>query len=110
MGSCDARGMKGDGACGCSGGEKRETDRCMRKLQQLDFAIQEIVLYLDSYPGCRRALDRYHRLLCERKRVAAECAELTGPMTAWQNENAQAWDWVKNPWPWQSEFPGNKNV
>lgn len=106
------RGSARNSGCGCGcggGGEDREADRRMRRLQQLDFAIQEVVLYLDSYPGCRRALDRYHRLLCERARAAAECAEVNGPLTAWSNENTDAWDWVGNPWPWQSDFPGNKN-
>lgn len=92
----------GDGGSG-----SRDCSSRMRRLQQLDFMIQEVVLYLDSYPDCKEALHFYHHLLAERRQLADEYEEMCGPLTANGNQSRDGWDWVKSPWPWQISFPGN---
>ena len=111
------RGRQQGNGCGC--GRARENSRMdagnmgcechslMRKLQQLDFSLQETVLYLDAYPDCCQALAHYHRLLAEREQVVARYEEICGPVSCGGNISQTSWDWVKNPWPWQVDFPGN---
>ena len=79
----------------------------MNQLQQLDFSIQETVLYLDAYPSCAAALAYYHQLIAERARVAAEYEQTCGPISPYGNGSRSEWVWGNNPWPWQVDFPGN---
>ena len=92
-----------EGAC-----VNRECHALMRQLQQLDFSIQETVLYLNAYPECHEALAHYHQLLEQRCEVKKEYEQACGPLTAMGNRNHANWDWVSAPWPWYVDFPGNK--
>ena len=80
----------------------------MRRLQKLDFSIQETVLYLDAYPECCEAKAHYHQLVKERAEVAAEYQQICGPLNMMGNKSTTTWDWVNAPWPWNHDFPGNK--
>lgn len=82
----------------------------MNKLQKLDFAIQETVLYLDAYPDCCEALTYYRQLIKERCEVAKEYEQSCGPLTSHGNGDANDWNWVASAWPWHHEFPGNRRV
>lgn len=108
----------GQSGCGCGCGRARNDDRgdaycgqechaLMHQLQQLDFSIQETVLYLDAYPDCCEALAHYRHLIEERAQVAAQYEQSCGPLSAHGNGHRTGWDWVKAPWPWHPEFPGN---
>ena len=111
------RPYRTEGGCGC---ERRtdvpirrncaECDALMRRLQKLDFSIQETVLYLDAYPDCCEAKAYYHQLVKERCEVAKEYEEKCGPLNAMGNVSTTSWDWVDAPWPWHPDFPGNNKV
>lgn len=89
-------GRSMNGACTC-----HADNTLLRKLQEIDFSIYEVVLYLDAYPNCREALCYYRSLLDTRAVVAAEYEKKYGPLTAFSNACNSSWDWVKSPWPWQ---------
>ena len=102
--------------CGCGAGSdaravsscvKGECHSLMNKLQKLDFAIQETVLYLDAYPDCCEALALYRQLVEQRCEVAKEYEKECGPLTGRGGKTEQYWDWVGTPWPWSPDFPGN---
>ena len=80
----------------------------MRRLQQLDFCIQETVLYLDAYPQCCEALAHYRELVSQREQVAKQYEMACGPLTNMGNGEGKEWMWVHAPWPWYVEHPGNK--
>ena len=71
------------------------------KIQEIDFSIYDVVLYLDAYPNCAEALAYYHTLLDTRAVLVSEYEHKYGPLTAFSNVNKNAWDWISNPWPWQ---------
>ena len=73
----------------------------LRKIQEIDFSIYEIVLYLDAYPDCAEALNYYHTLLEMRQTLVCEYEKKYGPLTAFSNVSHSSWDWTKTPWPWQ---------
>ena len=79
----------------------------MRRLQVLDFALQELVLYLDMYPECRRALEKYHALKREREQLVNMLQESGIPITAMGNASKDKWAWIDSPWPWEYDFIGN---
>ena len=82
--------------CDCSAWKKR--------LQIIDFALLELVLYLDAYPDCREAL-AYYQALCEERRLLLSAMPEKGDcrMTNLQTCAEDGWTWTKGPWPWQVE-------
>ena len=73
------------------------------QLRMLDFAIQEVALYLDGYPDCREALCYYHKLTERRRAVAERVSAVCGPVTYLDNMSEDEWSWVKTPWPWEKQ-------
>lgn len=82
-----------------------EKEKLMRRLQKVDFAINEVNLYLDAYPECRSALDYYHKLKAERETLVNSLSQLGSPVTAFDVTNKERWNWIDSPWPW--EFDAN---
>lgn len=83
---------------GCNRNQKQ-----LDSLMALDFAIQETVLFLDAYPECLEALTYYHNLINQRKDLLANYETNGTPLSIYGNRNSNAWDWVKEPWPWEAE-------
>jgi spore coat protein JB len=75
----------------------------LRKIQEIDFALYETILYLDAYPESAEALAYYHSLLDARKRLVGEYERVYSPLTAFSNTSTSKWNWVNDPWPWQYE-------
>ena len=74
-----------------------------KKLQTLDFAIIDTVLFLDAYPKNAQALDYYHKLVNEREILAKAINESCGPIDSMSNKSRNEWAWVASPWPWEIE-------
>lgn len=73
----------------------------MRRLQALDFAIVDTVLYLDAYPHSEEALAYYHKLLAEREEIVRRLADShRRPTTYMDNTSKDSWNWTEGPWPW----------
>lgn len=98
-------GRREDTECGCNKGECRQW---MRQLQEIDFSIQELVLYLDAYPDCCEALAHYRELIKKREELAEKYEAACGPLTNKGHGDGREWSWIKAPWPWHPEHPGNK--
>ena len=75
----------------------------MREIREVEFAIDELVLYLDAYPDCAQALAMYHELLERRNGLAAAWESRFGPLTRLGNESRTTWDWTAGPFPWEPE-------
>ena len=89
--------------CGCGCGEQNGTncDKLLKQIQTVDFALYEVILYLDAYPDHCEALELYHKLVARRKGLWASYEEACGPLTAMGNVSTTSWDWVKSPAPWE---------
>lgn len=75
----------------------------LKKIREIDFALQETVLYLDAYPNNRRALAYYQKMKAEREMAVAAYEASCGPLTMYGNDSATSWDWINGPWPWEAE-------
>ncbi len=67
----------------------------------MDFALYEVVLYLDAYPHSCEALETYHKLKADREALHRAYEANIGPLTAFGNESTTSWDWMKKPFPWE---------
>ena len=85
------------GGCGCEGHGR---DDLLARIQHVDFALYETILYLDVYPHSCEALEAYHKLRCESEALHAEYESTHGPLTAFGNRSKTAWNWMDNPLPW----------
>ena len=74
----------------------------LQEIRELDFAIQEAVLFLDTHPRSEVALSYYRHVTGLRKKAIAEYNRNCGPMTNRDSEGRR-WDWVRSPWPWERE-------
>lgn len=76
-----------------------------KKIYSLDFAIHELVLFLDTHPTNKKAME----LLREYRMKRRECVELYeqkyGPYieTSHDAPAGSCWQWLESPWPWEKE-------
>ena len=95
----NCRATSNGNGCGCN---KNDT-ALARKLQAVNFALYDTILYLDAYPNCRKALAHYHSLLEMQRKLVSEYESKYGPITAFGNESKESWLWTTTPWPWESD-------
>lgn len=74
----------------------------LKRLQEVEFALYELTLYLDAYPESKDALMHYHSMLDARRALVAEYQAKHGPLTMYGNESTTSWDWASTPWPWEN--------
>jgi spore coat protein JB len=76
----------------------------LKQLQEIDFVLLELNLYLDTHPACRPGLEQYNRLAKQRADIAAAYEQEYGPLLHFgQNFSRYPWQWVDTPWPWQMD-------
>lgn len=75
--------------------------KLLDQIRAVDFALAELVLYLDAYPHCREALDTYHMLIARRRGLCQQYETSCGPLTAMGNRSNDTWDWINGPFPWE---------
>lgn len=85
--------------CGCN--SHNDADALMAELRALEFALDEVVLYLDAYPCDQAALDFYHHLLERRAPLVEQYQAEVGPLTPLGNQSRTSWDWIDKPFPWE---------
>ena len=85
-----------------SGASNRRCEQLLQAIREMDFCIVETTLYLDAYPDHPQALEYYHQMVEERKKLMEQYETSCGPLTIYGNQSRNSWDWVKTPWPWES--------
>jgi len=84
-------------SCGCSRDQERE--EMIMKIRQLDFAIVELGLYLNTHPEDQKALC-LHKEYCKKvKELKDMYQKKYGPLTIYYPCNK--WRWLEEPWPWE---------
>ena len=84
--------------------EERTIDCDVRKemineIRCLDFAINELALYLDTHPTDQRALCLHKKYCKEVKDLKDKYQKVYGPLTI--NYPCNKWRWLEEPWPWE---------
>lgn len=84
---------------------QQENTRLLRSVQEQDFTLIELNLFLDTHPDHAEALAAYRAVLPKAAEARARYESCAGPLLA---QNGAAADggcfaWVKKPWPWEKE-------
>ncbi len=76
-----------------------------KKIHALDFAIHELVLYLDTHPTSKKAMELLKEYRNKRKECIALFEEKYGPyiVTPADVPISACWQWLESPWPWENE-------
>lgn len=82
---------------------KNEMDRekLMQVITKASFAMDDVKLFLDTHPNCQEALEYYHKAKEIRDRAWEKYTEEFGPLSSYQVESCDSWDWNKGPMPWE---------
>ena len=80
----------------------------LSELQVLDFAIQELALYLDTHRDDREALELYRGYQQMYQRCREEYRKSHGPLNHMHPSESETYDWLDDPWPW--EYCQNKEA
>ena len=83
-------------------GNDRNKDRVLRQIMALDFARNELVLFLDTHPDNQKALREYHQIIPQLCELRKYYRENFGPLTPAEVKSTTEWTWVNSPWPWEN--------
>ena len=83
----------------------REKKELKERIHALDFAIHELVLFLDTHPINKRAMELLKEYRIRRKEYIALYEEKYGDYIVTPNDvpASGCWKWLKGPWPWENE-------
>jgi len=79
-------------------------DELLKKLTALDFYLIDLQLYLNTHPRDAEALNIYNTLVKEAKDLREEYERMYRMLMANSTTSKMPWQWIDNPWPWQSSF------
>lgn len=99
---CPYRNSGNNSSCNCSNNNSQNNcsqREMFNEIMALNFAINDLALYLDTHPDDRNAI----RMHCEYSQrqisLTEEYQRLYGPLTI--NFMSDTWDWIDEPWPWE---------
>ena len=71
----------------------------LQKINEVSFAVNDILLYLDTHPCCEKGMALY------RKKLMKEYAQCYGPLTVDDalESDGNTWKWMEQPFPWETE-------
>ncbi len=77
----------------------------MQWINETSFAVDDLLLYLDSHPDDEQALDCYREYVRMRKDAVNEYARCYAPLTIDTADEQKdcSWQWVSQPWPWEKK-------
>ena len=88
--------------------EKLKPDTLLSQLQTVNFAVQELALYLDTHRDDREALELYQQYQQMYHNCNKQYAEDIGPMNHRSPASGKQYRWLDDPWPW--EYAANKEA
>ena len=84
-----------------------DRQRLMKKIQELAFAKDETILYLDTHPNCQMAIAYYRDVLKNLDAAMEEYQNKYGPIYHEGTANDR-FTGAEGAWPWQNEKMGDK--
>ncbi|MEY8336575.1 spore coat protein CotJB [Lachnospiraceae bacterium 62-35] len=76
-------------------------EQLMNVINQASFAMDDVVLYLDTHPCDSDALAYYQQVKDMRNQAVETYAAQYGPLTANQVNPGNYWSWITEKWPWE---------
>ena len=78
-----------------------DQNQLLSVIYQASFAMDDVLLFLDTHP-CDQAALSYYQYVAKMRREAKEAYEARyGPLTVDHVHSNQYWTWVQGKWPWE---------
>ena len=74
-------------------------EQLMNQLQSYAFAINDLILYLDTHPNDEKALSLHNEYANEYRKMYDEYERRFGPLSIYCPFNS--FRWIASPWPWE---------
>ena len=83
--------------------QNQQREMLLKKINEVSFAVDDILLFLDTHPDCQEALDFYRQNVAIRKEALSEYARLYGPLTIDTADDScsRSREWIQQPFPWE---------
>ena len=76
------------------------TNTALAELMALDFAVDELGLYLTTHPDDKEALELYWSYIEMAKEGREKYEKMYGPLLQTTRPADGSFSWLKDPWPW----------
>ena len=80
-----------------------EKEALMRQIDQASFAMDDVLLYLDTHPTDQEALNYYHHAAGLGREAMEAWQTQYGPLLVDSVKNMDRWTWMTEKWPWEGE-------
>jgi len=77
-------------------------DEMLRRIMELEFAVTDLMLYLDTHPDNAEALEMFTKLAATLKSLMYDYSQKYEPLVAADVKNETPFRWAKSKWPWQA--------
>ena len=82
--------------------QKKNKDALLHEIMALNFAVNDLVLYLDTHPSDNFAIKMHSEYVQKVIKLTEEYQKLYGPLSVnFTSTNTNCWKWSDNPWPWE---------
>ena len=81
--------------------QQKSKHELMNLINQFSFMVDDIALYLDTHPTCRDGIDAYKHYKMLREEAISDYTCTYGPISKYNVNVDNYWDWVNKPWPWE---------
>lgn len=78
-----------------------DRSRLYHWINLVSFALNDIVLYLDTHPTDTEALEYFYHYQDLRMQALEEYAACYGPLTLDTAAKQPQWNWALHPFPWE---------
>ncbi|MBP3705702.1 MAG: spore coat protein CotJB [Clostridia bacterium] len=85
-----------------------DKQKLFKKILELDFALHELNLFLDTHPDNEKALRLLGDYRSMRKSAVEEYENRFGRLIIMPCDapTTKPWQWINGPWPWEIGFGG----
>ena len=80
--------------------------KALKKIDEIDFAVHELNLFLDSHPENVKATELLKQYRKWREDAVNDYEQKYGDYicTVSDVKAETPWGWIKGPWPWENDF------
>ena len=80
-------------------------ENLLNRINEVSFAVNDILLYLDTHPKCKEGFAFYQECDKERQKLMTEYSQCYGPLTIDDalESGGDTWKWAEQPFPWEVE-------
>lgn len=79
-----------------------EREKLLGRVRMYDFALVEVIEYLDCHPRNEAALKYYREMRAAFDKASSEYEDAFGSLTAREVDvRSGQWNWIDDPWPWE---------